>query len=41
MEQWVIDSNLSAAGYWEGIFEYNPWRALLENIGFLEDKFGN
>ena len=41
MEQWVIDSNVSAAGYWEGTYEGNPCRALLENIGFLEDNYGN
>ena len=36
MEDWVIDTDVSAAGYWQGTFEGNPCKALLENIGFLE-----
>ena len=24
MEQWVKDTNVSASGYWQGIFEGNP-----------------
>ena len=36
MEDWVIDTGVSAAGYWQGTFEGNPCRELLNNIGFLE-----
>ena len=40
IEEWTKDSNVSAAGYWQGTFEGNPCKRLLENIEFLIDEYG-
>ena len=36
----VKDSNVSAAGYWQGMFEGNQCKKLLENVEFLLDEYG-
>ena len=40
IEEWTKDSNVSAAGYWQGTFEGNPCKRLLENVEFLIDEYG-
>ena len=40
-KSWVIDSKVSAVGYWKGQFLGNALRDLFENTAFLEDAFGN
>ena len=40
IKQWIIDSNVNASGYWQGTFEGNHCKRLLENVGFLEDEYG-
>ena len=40
IEDWIKDSNVSAAGYWQGTFEGNQCKKLLDNIEFLLDEYG-
>ena len=41
VEEWVVHAKVSEQGYWQGQYLGNALRDLFEDIGFLEDGFGN